>query len=573
MPTKRRVLLAGAAAAAATAGAVYVARRPTTPPRADLRRPGQRMNVLLIVTDQERAWELLPAGFIDAHCPARARLRERGVYFSNMQAPSQLCSMARGILYTGAHPQTNGVWENVPVPYASNLHRDVPTLGTMFQDAGFRTAYFGKWHITRLHERKGGAWPAQQVRDEIAAYGFPITDNDVEYDGPWYGHEYDARHAASAARFFEATKGDKQPWFAAVNIVNPHDVMYYTSGDEMTRSRKVQFPDRSTRPPDTPLYRQDLGYAPLPELATAVEADAPDAVHEYGRVMSTALGVLRFDDTAIVREFQNYYFNCLRDSDRHIDSVLRALDASGQADRTVIAFVSDHGEMLGAHGLRGKGSSGYREATQVPMIVAAPGGARGARSSALLSQVDLAPTLLSLAGVSVARAQQAYPTLIGKDFSALAQRADGAGPRETEGALVHWTAWLFQDHLSAIAADEVRRKTGLNPIRLMMIDEVRAAMHKRSQMRGIVRGGWKFMRYFSPRDHHTPGDWDELSRRNDLALYDLGGDPAERRNLAREAGQKERVVQLNAALNALVASEVGIDDGRFMPGPRLLWSG
>jgi arylsulfatase A-like enzyme len=574
--SKKRRLLLGSAAVVGAGAAAWAAKRPASSPlRVNLKSEGKKLNVLLIVTDQERAWDYLPTGFIQEHCPGRRALLEKSVYFSRAHAPSQFCSMARAIIYTGAHPHRNGLWDNVPLPYASNLRSDVPTLGTMFQDAGYHTAYFGKWHLTRLGGRNGPAYSAEQLRKEFADYGFAETANVKEYDGAWSGVEEDGVHAANAARFFETGKSMGKPWFAAVNIVNPHDIMYYTTGEEMTRSRKINFPDRSTRPPNTPIYRKDLGYALQPNYSVYSHdaAKTPHAVHEFKLMMDTALGVIHYENEAYGREFQNYFYNCIRDSDQHIKQILDALDASGQANNTVVIFTSDHGEMLGAHGLRGKGTTAYREASVVPLVVRTPGGQRGVTSSANVSQVDIAPTLLSLAGVELKNAQEAYGTLVGRDFSTSIYDAKSESARATDGTLLHWTALAFQDHTSAVAVEQLRLAKKANPVRIFMLDEVKAATKRRGQMRAVVDEQYKFVRYFSPREHHVPRTWDTLIENNDLQLFDLNSDPLERTNLAADKEKhKELIMQLNAKLNVLIATEMGEDRGSYMPGPGVFWN-
>jgi arylsulfatase len=96
-----------------------------------------------------------------------------------------------------------------------------------------------------------------------------------------------------------------------------------------------------------------------------------------------------------------FYLNCLRDVDRSIDLVLDALEASGQADRTIVILTADHGEMAGAHGLRQKGNFVYDENFHVPLVVRHPDVAGHRTSDAMASALDLAPTLLAFAGVEV----------------------------------------------------------------------------------------------------------------------------------------------------------------------------
>ena len=151
----RRTLLAAGLVGAASAG-LWAAFGPPKPrPRFDLRADAKtKLNVLLILSDQERDWILTPAGFIEKHCPARQWLIERGTRFTNAVTPTQFCSMARGVVYSGAHSQTNGVWENVPIPYATGMRRDIPTLGSLFADAGYVTGYAGKWHLSKIVRRR-----------------------------------------------------------------------------------------------------------------------------------------------------------------------------------------------------------------------------------------------------------------------------------------------------------------------------------------------------------------------------------------------------------------------------------
>ena len=93
-------------------------------------------------------------------------------------------------------------------------------------------------------------------------------------------------------------------------------------------------------------------------------------------------------------------------------------------------------------------------------------------------------------------------------------------------------------------------------------------------MRGVFDGRFKFSRYFSPREHHRPENWDELLRHNDLEFYDTREDPGETKNLASDldASPRERIESLNRALNALIDHEVGDDDGDHLPGAAGAWA-
>lgn len=575
MKMNRRTVLGVAGGAAVAAGAgLALAPRERPAPALSLPQAGpQAHNVLLVVTDQERAWDLLPPGFIERHCPARARLLRESLHFTQAHTPSAFCSMARSAIYTGSHPQRNGLWENIPLPYATNLHRDTPTLGTMFGAAGYHTAYFGKWHLSRLHDKKGAPFAPEQIRRELQSYGFAEVGTTRELDGPLGGFQDDGETAALCAAFLQAGERRERPWFAAVNLLNPHDIMYYTAGEAMTRTRRTRFPADLARPPQDPLYAQDLGYDLLPHYGRATLAGRPAAVQEYATTMELGLGELPFDDPQVAHEFQNYYFNCIRDADRALGQVLDALDTSAQAGRTVVVFVSDHGEMLGTHGLRGKGTVPYREGSRVPLLIRHPDGPRGTTSAALVSQLDIVPTLMGVAGVGADARASALPGLVGVDLAAVL-----ADPRHdpragSDGLLLHWTSLAFQDHDALLAIARAREQGGPTPLTFLQA-EVRAGALRRGQMRAVVDGRYKFARYFKPTEHHIPADWDALTARNDLELYDTVADPGETNNLARDpASARETLLAMNARLNRLIAREIGVDDGRFLPGPGWLWRG
>lgn len=576
----RRKLIVSSLGLAGAAGAGVAWRRHEADQSPHLTLPQARAdapNVLLIVTDQEHGWDLLPAGFIDRHCPARSRLRTESVSFTQAHTPSPFCSMARGALYTGQHPQRNGLWENIPLPYATDMKRSVPTLGTMFGAAGFHTAYFGKWHLSHLQDKHEVDFPPAQVRSEVQSYGFAEVGTHHELDGPLGGFTFDDDTTQRALAFLRSPERAAKRWFCAVNLLNPHDIMYYTSGDAMTRSRKMSFPGASARPPTNPFYATDLGYPLLPNYGPATLVRRPAAAYEYARTMDTVLGVLDYADERIGHEFQNYYYNCIRDTDRRLMQILDALRASGQDGRTIVVFVADHGEMLGAHGLRGKGTVPYREGVRVPLLLRLPGGARGAETAALASHVDLAPTLLAAVGLPADAVANELPVLTGRDLTQQAAQPGRADPRAGgnggDGILLHWTSLAAQDHDALIAIARARQE-GKPPLLGLLQRAVFSGLQRRGQMRGVSDGRWKFARYFKPTDHHRPRDWATLTARNDLELYDLKGDPGENNNLAADPmAAKNTLLAMNAKLDRLTQREIGVDDGSFLPGPGFLWRG
>jgi arylsulfatase len=564
--TRRRWITLGALGLAAAAGGGYLwSRQPGPRPRARFaQKPGKKLNILLVVSDQEFSWDLYPKGFIDKHTPARTWLRENGVTFTRAQTPTPICSTARGVIYTGAHSPANMLWDNVPLPYASPLRPDIPTLGTMMLDAGYITGYAGKWHLSMLDEQDPAKSSANS-NAEIKSYGFVDTEASSELDGPHMGYLYDKRTVDQALRFVDRNKGGDKPWFQAVNLVNPHDIMYYTAGDEMTKSRVIMFPDKTVRPPEEPLYQEDLGYELTENYGPATFGKRPDAVTEFGKTLSGSLGTMPYDNADVGHEMQNYYWNCTRDCDRHLMRLIEGLRSSGELERTVIVFTSDHGEILGTHGLRGKGTSPIRESVDVPLTIVHPDGARGISNDALVTHVDLAPTLLAFAGIGEEEVKEQLPSVIGRSYAGLIDVPTGVAPRGEDGILYHWTSFAYLNHQSLARFGEAVKK---NPVSKTydLASMLRENTWKRGLMRGSSNGKYKFARYFNAHEHERPTTWEELNRSNDFELYDLINDPGETTNLAVDAeAHKDVIMAMNILTNKLAAAEIGPDKGEHMP--------
>jgi arylsulfatase A-like enzyme len=261
---------------------------------------------------------------------------------------------------------------------------------------------------------------------------------------------------------------------------------------------------------------------------------------------------------------QNYYWNCTRDSDRHLAVLLDHLRTSGSMADTVILFTSDHGELLGAHGMRGKGTFAARESARTPAVVVHPLGRRGVECEALSSHVDIAPTLLSLAGVDLAAVRDQLPMLVGHDLSRCVFEADATVDREI-GVLLHWTPILYQDHRNVRRFADIRTFDPAD--RLPAIVELMdVGLRRRGQMRGVCDGRWKFQRYGTPHDASRPRTYEALHASHDIELYDTETDPGETDNLAADPQRwRDDIERLNNMLNRLLTVEVGDDDRSFVP--------
>ena len=173
-----------------------------------------RPNVLLLLADQERQRDWLPNGL---ELPNRQRLIDEGLEFTRYYTHTSPCSPSRGTLFTGGYMPVHGVNENCIEPANGELGTDADTLGKIFREQGYYTAYKGKWHLTFE------AYP------DMDAYGFSDWEgNDKSFWGQaGSGTEFDGPIATSAADWIRNSAPSDQPWFLAVGLVNPHDVMWY----------------------------------------------------------------------------------------------------------------------------------------------------------------------------------------------------------------------------------------------------------------------------------------------------------------------------------------------------------
>ncbi len=518
-------------------------------------------NILIITTDQEQSFVDLPDSL---HLPARERLRSRSVAFRNYHVNTTPCGPSRSVIYTGQHTQFTGMFTNPNVPPHIELPRDMPTLGSMFRELGYHTVYKGKWHLSNLNEGLDcHSQRPDETHDALEPWGFAEYTHDGDHHGiTWEGFKHDGAIAGDAANWLLGKDGrrpDDQPWLMAVNFINPHDIMFFDATRAMGTSRIDPRLVSSMKPaPHSPIYGEDLGEA-LPASFSDDLSTKPAAHRDDQRMLTFMFGDLPRQDEQAWLNFRNYYFNCIRDVDRHIDCVMKALDDSGEADNTIVLFTSDHGEMAGAHGMRQKGPSMYRENIRVSLMISHPDIDQPAEVDNLGSAVDLAPTLLSLAGVSESDIYDRWPALKGVS---LAPALQGEGTaRDERGALYNYTTNLNwdPDFIKAFLGGRARGE---------FTDEETArlgqglSLDNHGCFRGLHDGRYKFARYFKPSEHHMPQDWETLTGHNELELYDTSADPDEINNLANSPdAHGELITTLNEKLNALITAEIGVDDG------------
>lgn len=568
---RRQFLLGTGAALAAPllATASAAAAEPSAPSRrtGTASRRGRPYNLLFVFTDQQRYVAHWPSGLT---LPGHERLKRSGVTFHHHYCPAVMCTSSRAVMLTGLQTPDNRMFENADMPWVQALSTDVPTIGHMLRRAGYYTAYKGKWHLNREFDREQ---PDRLFAREMEAYGFAdfVWPGDVlahTQGGYAFDHLIGGSAVSWLRRQGRALADDGKPWMLGVSFVNPHDIMYFNTdapGERVQDTGHLLM--HAARAPEHEAFGARWN-APLPATwEQPVRAPGRPAAHaEFVRAWGYTLGHVP-PEPARWKRFSDYYFNCLRLVDRQVEALLRELDALDLTRSTIVVFTSDHGEMGGAHGLRGKGPFAYEEAIHLPLHVVHPDVRGGQDCRALTSHIDLVPSLLAMAGVGPGRSGElAGRELPGRDIGpALADpgRADLHAVRD--GVLFTYSGLATNDsEITRIVA--AAKAAGRDPKAALRSSGHRPDLTKRGSLRTVFDGRHKFTRYFAPLERHRPRDLDELYRRNDVELFDLRRDPGETINLAAQKGANaELVMAMSAKLEAMIEAEIGVDDGREMP--------
>jgi arylsulfatase A-like enzyme len=322
-------------------------------------RGAQPPNFLLLITDQQTHSALSCAGNPWLRTPAMDSLAARGTRFSSAYCPYPVCSPSRSSIFSGAMPHVTGVMVN-----GKPIRQGLPTLGEIFSRAGYQTAYGGKWHLPR---------------------GFDgMTGFTKIIGGSAMGADMDAPLSAAAARWIEGRP--KEPFFLAASFMNPHDICEWIRQHRGTRE-----------------HAKLAAYPPAP-ANLEVDPNEPECVqyHRQQRYdsMSEAVGIAAKWRPEEFRYYLHDYCRLVEQVDREIGAVLDALNRTGLAQKTVVAFCSDHGEGMGGHRWVQKASF-YEESARVPLILAGPGIPAGKVSSKLVALEDLMPAFCRMAGLRV----------------------------------------------------------------------------------------------------------------------------------------------------------------------------
>ena len=382
-------------------------------------------NFLVIISDEHRKDALGCAGHPLVHTPHLDRLATRGTRFTNAYTSSPMCVPTRAALACGDHVHRTGFWDSA-TPYdgsaATWMHR--------VRDAGHEMVSIGKLHfrsgeddngfseeILPMHVVGGVGWMAALLREDPPAYDAAAELAADSGPGSSSYTDYDLAITAAATDWIAARRNAERPWAAFVSLVSPH------------------FPLRA------------------PQEFYNLYADAdfdlePQQLPDHPEIRNLA----RFFDYE--RHFTDEtrhaamagYFGLTSFLDDCVGEILATLEESGQAEDTVILYLSDHGELLGDKGMWTKQVM-YEASAGIPMILAGPGVPDGIVRNTAASIVDVAATALD---VMLDKSDDSAP---GLSLRQLAQDPDDAdrtvlceyhdGGSTTGAFMVRWGDWKY----------------------------------------------------------------------------------------------------------------------------------
>lgn len=328
---------------------------------------GARPNILFVLADQLGARWLPTHGHPVVSTPHLDAIAEESTVFERAISTSPICTPYRGCLLSGLYPSQTGLSEN-----GSAFPANLPSLADYLHECGYATSYVGKWHLSGAPQQNRRVPPAARAgfqrfigweSHHVDHWGGLIWSDDADQPFEMPGHETDALTDIAIQELRRIASQDS-PFFLLVSYQAPH-------------------------PPCSP-----------PDEFMSLYADG-DLLSEPNAERSAWYTQPAWNADYAVREFRQRYFGEISQLDAALGRLLRMLEELRLRGDTLLVFTSDHGEMAGAHGLFGKGVM-YEEALHVPLVVRAPGQAKGHRTKTCAATIDLLPTLLDFAGCDCA---------------------------------------------------------------------------------------------------------------------------------------------------------------------------
>lgn len=428
-------------------------------------------NIIFLLTDDHR-WDALgAAGNPIIRTPHLDKLATAGILFRNAYVTTSICCVSRASLLTGQYESRHNIHD-----FATDLTGPalVNTYPALLKQSGYKLGFIGKFGVGKnppdslydfwVNTEKGGTG-GQPDYIRTDKNGYSIHDNDT---------------INNAVQQFLQQYSKQTPFCLSVSFKAPHE----QDGNPPTYITQPRFNDyyKDVHIPE-PVTADPAYWEQLPPF---LRIDDNIARERWKGLLSPA---------ALYQENVKNYYRLISGVDEVVGNLMTALERSGQADNTVIIFMGDNGFMLGDHGMEGKWY-GYEPSIRVPLFIYyshLPDRLRQTRPGQIALNIDIAPTILSMAGVPVPATMQ------GQDLLAI---LDNRAPERE---------YFFYQHYF------------LGSPRIPKVE-------------GVVSRHFKYMRYI---EH----DYEEL--------FDCEHDPHETRNLAADPAYRKKLNELRQRFKKL----------------------
>jgi arylsulfatase A-like enzyme len=469
----------------------------------------EKKNLLFIMTDQQRYDALGIAGNTVLETPNLDRLARQGAWFRNAYTPCAVCVPARSSILTGCTVEHTGMRRNDRAYYYEEEEvMTMPTFDEILSKAGYACEYYGKWHSLSSHTAvytnpKQAAENGKSVfgpggqryvhldyleeREPIRALK-PGELYDTMTKRPYKKDSLDKHYEMTAAEL-EAS-GQKFPQcdmhgelliqkensLTAFQAKECIEALERLKDEPFSITCSFHFPHAPMLPPE-PYYSM---YPAKNMLAPASISD--DMENSPYKTANGRLDNPEYSDPELIKYMISNYYGLVKEIDDWVGEILDKLDELGLAENTLVIFTSDHGEMLGAHGLREKNVF-YEESAHIPLMMRLPGEIESETTvEGYVSNVDLFATILDYLGM------EEHPS----DGLSLRGLVEGTDSEHGEYVVTEW------NYRGDIAPNYM-----------------------------IVKGGWKLMIPYSKSSNVMN------------AMYDLSNDPHEVNNLLGNNPEKE----------------------------------
>ncbi|MEM7032225.1 MAG: sulfatase-like hydrolase/transferase [Chloroflexota bacterium] len=487
----------------------------------------QKPNILVIMTDQQKATTSHLYGNTFCETPSMARLAAEGVLFEYAFTPHPLCMPARVSFWTAQFPHTHGSRRN-ETPMPTDAHHAFK----IWKDLGYHLGLIGKNHCFEAEEDLDlfDTWC------EISHGGFP---EDGQTKGMSWFRPLDGINATHDAR---KKMRPQNPRFAygtsdfpledySTGLVTGQTLRFLEKHQHDPFVLWVSIPDPH-EPWEIAQQYADLFPPEKIDLPTWCDSEFDETAPERNRILYEMLGVAE-DDLDDVYGLLSVYYGMVRFIDDGLGQILDQLEVLKLRENTIVVFCSDHGDFSGEHQMQCKGGVFYDCLTRVPLIISWPGHIpEGERDDSMVNLIDIVPTLLHLQGQPIPRSMQGCPLPTVTDTA----------PREVTfseyGAGGPPFRWQDLEKLPKPWG----RKTLIQTLRWREAEGRRKMVRTRN---------WKYV-------HDSMGDLDEL--------YDLVNDPEELTNVIADPQHQQALAEMRLRL---ADWSISTEDAKPVPLPEM----